>query len=357
MISKQIFTGYVNSHANIVAVWIWHDVFKTQAPMRFLPGSYSDIADVWIQSESAIGYGEYPFTAKTVEDLAHKNENEIRNLLLSSNVPVLTVRINDKGVTPVRPEEFVDYFPYYSVKDELFIFDTEESKGGFPAIYFMPKSARNGLHLNTLDVLAHISHETYNPSGPENTAGREFLYLLVQAKVLGRFSTDIPTLKDVNFPSNGRDEIPAHYNLEEMEKIAERSGVDKLPAKATGNVPMLPAPKVEEEDDGDGEFDLLSDPEVEDRLVKEILTRGSVNLTDVLQMGVARVLKLIGDTDFVVEVTVNVPDIAKKMAIWMNSIWVIPSGEPFDSEESFGESESYFVVCDDKNFPKNAVAG
>jgi|WetSurMetagenome_2_1015567.scaffolds.fasta_scaffold67187_2 hypothetical protein len=357
MIASKKLTGYGTSVGNILYVTVWNTCFKTDGEMRFLPGDYDKIADVYLEENNTLIVALYPFTdANLVMASAEKFEAEIRALVEGSNQEILTLRFLDTGISPILGKDFIDYFPSFQVKDEMFIFDIPEESGGFPVVYFMPKETRTSVGLSVLDVMAHASHETYKMASNGTDFGRELMYCLINSKLLGQFTAAIPNIGNVEFPTNGRDAIPSFYNIEKLKEIIAKSGVEKLPAASTTKISDKDIPAVVDDDDDDILIHTALSGGYEDVIVGDILKNGTANLSDIVNYGIPETVGLTMESDFVIEIHIDIPDIAKKMCVYHGVFYVIPLSDKFDPEESFGEDPSYFAIVDEKSFPKN-IAG
>lgn len=367
MITQSKLSGYGTSSGNIQLANLWHKCFRMDAEMRFLPGAYTRIADICIEKNDSLDVGMYNFSNESeIVPIAVKYEAELRKILAESGQIVLTVRFNDDGVSQLLQEEFTDWHPHYQIKDEMFTYTAPELDGGFPNLYFMAKECRVGINTSTLDVMAHASHEVFKTAGNATEFGKELMYSLINSKILGHFDGNVPPISNMDFPTNGRDAVSTTFNTDALKELVAKTGVDKLPANPVevtkvpslpevSSVPEVPAKAQEKEDVGeiDDRFHQLSNENFEDNIIESVMSTGLVSLQDICSYGISETLDLTLSTEFVIEVVMDIPDVAKKMMIYMGKVYVVPYNDKFSGYDAFGESEELFEICTIDSLPKN----
>lgn len=362
MITHSRLTGYGNSVGNIARVDMWKDIFSTSAEMFFLPGEINTVADCTITDyeKNVMDVACYPFSNEnSVAGLAEKYANELLQLLKyleeKTGRTQHTIFFDmEKGPQEITSEMFTRWFPFYQIKDELFIFDCPEDAGGFPSIYWMSKDHQTGSNTNILHIMAESSHFTYKPAGKPTQTGKEFLYMIYQSNAVKRFAPERPRLNEVHFPNNGKDSIPAMLNITALDKLFIETGVEKLStASQPADIQPTSEEKEEPKPDTKAAQEVQKLSQYEDALIRGALEKESVNLTDMYTVGIEETLALLGDSNFIIDVFLDMPGIARKMCIWGGKVHMIPpqNDENFDPEDFFGESLDNFVLCTDDNFP------
>lgn len=366
MITHSRLTGYGNSAGNVSRVDMWKEIFGSPHEMFFLPGEYGNIADCSIvdYEKVTIDVATYPFSNEnSVAALAEKYAMELFQLLKfldeksSEKTQHLIIFEPETGPQEITAEMFTRWYPFYQIKDELFIFEGEESEGGFPNVYWMSKDHQTGANTNILHIFAESSHFTYKPAGKPTQTGKEFLYMLYNSNAVKRFAPERPRLNEVKFPSNGKDRPPAMLNVVELDRLFVDAGVENL--ATTGKLAAVTEEK-------DSEVPVVVKPtsnpaeetakrlsQYEDALIRGALEKETVNLTDMYTVGIEETLNLLGDSNFIIDVFLDMPGLAKKMCIFGGKIHLIPPANEtnYDPEDFFGESIDNFVLCTDDDFP------
>lgn len=355
----ESYTGYHNSAINITTITPWSLFFKGSKQIRFLRkdkfASYG-VFDVLLEENGAIRIGLYGFSdsSKIKEQFPAVEEpliKQLRELKKNKNNNRFSVYLKGSYFKVLDGGDFVDHFPDYIMQDELFIFQDVEVQEEFPDIYCMTKSIRNHDLLNFLDVIAYCSAYCYRPAKDPTKFGKEFTYALTQNNLMRRPEYLIPNLVTIELPDNGKDSIRTGLTTTSLNKLSEKCGVDKLvapvakkdsPAKKSSN----PDSKLTEE---------------QEALLKYVLEKDEINVSDVFAEGLSKIIALVAKIDSIVNVSMNVPNIAKKACIFEGKMHILPyitdSEAIMDSDYGyiFDVSDEYIIVCTDETYPKKVV--
>jgi len=355
MITHAKYTGYSQSKECIEYVGVWSQLLEKDFPMFFYDGSLHNIADVSLEDKDDLRIGTYNFTNENhVTPLASKFEADLRIVLKAlfqeTGRKSATFVFEPGMLKMLQQSDFKRFYPNFQLQDELFIFECNAEEGGFPDIFCMPKSSRQGLYINLLDVMALCSHELYVPATLETPFGRELTYILTQSKILGKFAPGSPDLNSVPFPTSGKIRIPTSLNTEKLQKVLDNLGLEKvtvIPPKeqTTAIVPVNPASFV-------GPPGNITD--LEDKIVKDILDKSTVSLSDLCENGITETLQLLGSLEEPIEIFMDVPQVAKKMCLFQGSVFMIPFDTQLEPDEFFAEPIELFSMCTEENYPKKS---
>lgn len=360
MIAYRRVTGVGQNVGNISQISIWSNVFATSHRIFFMPGEYSNIADV-TYSETGENYSlevaTYTFTNENhVSIVAEKFEKELVDLMkylyAQTGRDTHTIAfLQETGPREITPKLFERFFPNYQTKAELFILDGEPDEGGFPQMYYMTKEHQTGVNANCLKIMAESSHSTFLPAKNPTLIGKEFLYILYQSKMTSHFAPERPTVRELSIPNSGKAELSSRLNVEELRKLFEQCGTDKITTatKAEEIVEVVP-PSKPVAGNSPNPYQLS---EFEENIVDSFNAKGGVNLSDLFNAGVSESITLIGNSDTYVDVFLDMPGIARKMCIYQGKLHMIltPAMPEKDLFEFFGDSLDTFVVCTDDTFP------
>lgn len=358
----ETYTGYQNSSINIATITPWSLMFKGSKSIRFLgKDGYSagGVFDVLLEKSGAVRIGTYNFSdsTKIKEQFPAVQEaliKQLRELSTAKNRNCFSVYLKGSFYKVLDSSDFSDHFPDYIMRDELFIFEDVEIDEEYPQIYCMMKSIRSHDLLNFLDVIAYCSSNCYIPAKEPTKFGKEFTYALTQNNLMRRPEYLIPNLVTIELPDNGKDSIRDTLTTTNLKQLHEKCGVNKL---IENNKNQTPAKK-----STNAGSKLTAEQE---SILKYALEKEEINVSDIFAEGLGKIIEMFAKTDFVVNVFMNIPQIAKKGCIFEGKLHLLPyltDSEvitDLDYGYTFDVSDDYIIVCTEETYPKKVskIAG
>lgn len=348
-------SGFQNSYINIRTVTSWSDVFQGTRKFRFLDTNkyrLDLIADVVLEKNDSLRIGLYYFTDKSVvkdmvENVKSNLLKELKELSQKTGQLVYSVCFGKESFKILTKSDFQTYFPEFNIRTELFIF-LEDNTDEYPEIYCMEASHRKFDLINVLEVLVYSSIVSYLPAKKPTKFGKAFTYALAQNKVLHKAEPTIPLIENMDLPNNGKDTISPDLSTKALEKLVETSRVDEVIPPSENPPEKSPANKDSK----------LS--EQQENLVKSVLEKEEINLSDAFQEGIISILTLLSGVDFIVNIHMDIPEIAKKACIFEKKIHILPieSDSEVITETDYGyildTPDENIVVCSEETYPKKA---
>lgn len=337
-------SGGISSHGAIQYASPWSNEMRGKGGMKFYEKDITYIVDVTMgdpADEGIIRVYCYPHNNTDISLVAIPLENEIREVYnkLRSTFPrrtMFTINLENKTVVPLSTADFTRHYPQSEEKDELFIFDSGQTEL-FEVYVFENVYRRNNPEI--LYVLAAMSHDIMDCVGEPTVTGKEFTYILMNSRYNRQFTTYLPYLQSMKFPTNGKSELPKYLKTDALEKFSYECGADTL----TTNTSLVP--NVEDVYGKPAQNDLL-------RVIQaQIGIKGSANLSDIFQVGLKKVLESIPLAEIMIDVVPDIAGVGRRMCMYKGKFHIIPTQDDFDVIEFFGESQELFELCTDETFP------
>jgi hypothetical protein len=365
MITYDKMSGYGNQYMMIKYITVFSNEFKQRGTMKFYNGaSFGTIVDAYVTKEKDLKIVCYPHNNSTdVAVLAEKFQGELIQLLENASSEeenhrtAYTMVLDENGPSLLTEDMFGSYIPGGKEYDELFIFDAEPKEGGFPQIYFMQKTQKLNGHDATLGILALSSSISMPPATKITDEGKSFTYSLVRSFYAKKFEKEVPYLSSIDFPTKHKAELPNYLDTKTLIELGESSDSGSVTVSAKGHH-SYNEEKKEEIPGGDSEEDAFGYPEQKLLLgfvVKDMVEKGQINLSEIYQAGLAQVLAAIPFFDTIISINPDVPGIARKMCLYEGQYHIVPLSLSEVHEFFANEPDEIFHLCTEDNFPKKLL--
>lgn len=348
-------TGWGNDYMLIKAVGIRDAIFEAEGTIRFFEESFTDVVDVEIDGPNVRLY-VYPHNSGDFVLKYNAQEAQIReiirNLLVNNTDTFRKIfTLNLAKMEALTPQHFSGYAPDYD-KDSLFIYDTPAKEGGFPYIYSIPK-APVGNYSRVFKVQSHSSRVVAKLTGPATELGKEFVYKILNSWPKREFDNYCPDLRGISLPTSTLEELPKFLNTENLRKFAETCGADKLVQSLDGIVDVSDKETEDKKEEKKGGADYTK--ELPNQIIREIVSKGTANLTDIVLVGVHAALKMIPQTFDIVPLQVESHYGIRKACIYEGKMHLLPlqPDEEFDFGTMWlGEDEDFIVHVTEETYPR-----
>jgi hypothetical protein len=348
MVDKK--SGYAQNALLISYVSIWDSAFATDGAMRFYDKPLAEVVDVTVTWDVAgtpiVRIASYPHNPGDLVAMYTSREKEIidlwskaRDFFRTKHRTTFTMDL--RAGKFLTPDDFSGYSPIKS-QDNMFIFDSEFSTGGFPCIYVFPSNQAYGDYQEVFPVQSYSSKMIAKLANTSTREGRIFVYRLLNSYRQGKWVPEVNSgIERVHFPTSSQETLPRYMNVEKLKERAESAGVEFIARvepettikKDLGNESML-------------------------KIQKEVLDKGTVQLSDLFTVGLLEVIRSLPIKDTIVPINQDVSGGFEKACIFEGKLHIIPgAADPdFDYPSCMGESEEFFVIHQTEDtYPKRAV--
>lgn len=349
-----------DERSNIKFITSYSSVYKTQAPMKFLPTSPTNLVAVIMDVNSGdFDVFYYTFTRTDIEVLLKEKEGELLTLILheislngGSTKNSFTVDVEKMKV--IHSEDFKSLSPldfYYNA----FIFDTNASEG-FPNIYIQTRGEKHNKYL--LGVQAFNSYVAMKPADKPTKFGKTLSFILTASVLSGKFTGDnFPDLHSIDIPSSTLDELPDFLDTRALDTFTEKCELHKIKRVGGKYVIEEDDPKeivlVEaEEPDEKSNEDFYNEKEAVLAIQRSVLEKNSVNFSQILGCGVEKAISSIPLQNEIVDVNLDIHGIFKKMCLFEGKFYMILTNPENDWQFYLGNESDFFVPCSEETFPR-----
>ncbi len=344
-------TGFNNDYLMIKNVTVRDAIFETEGTMRFYTYPITNVVDAEIEGSLTrlviytFSGGDFVLKYNSEEEAIRKIINE--ELAKPENAHRKTFTLDLGRMEAVTKKDFNEYSPD-SEKDNLFIFDAPANEGGFPEIFYFGRPAL-GMTSKVFKIQAYASRVAVKCSGIPTLFGKEFMYRILNSWPLREYKDECPDLTDISFPTMRDAELPKFLNTDALKKFAETCGADKILQSLGGIVDTSDV----QEQGKDAVEEAIHD--LPNKIVRDILEKGTVNLTDMVIMGVSKALKLVPTKHDIIPITPETYYSVRKACIFEGKLHILPNkiGETFDYAQMWlGEDEEIIVHVSEDSYPK-----
>ncbi len=368
-------TGYGRACKLIVYVTAFHDVFKGTGGMKFYDGDFSGVVDVILDKSGSLTVCKYPHNNdKFVEEFSTKNQSKIKGFMEKLIVrnsqstgitrAMFTLKFSeDSTIEEVKRGDFSRYHPTRETRDEMFTFDVPFANGGFPNVFVMEKSCRNGMYASVLDVFSAASHDVYDCATNQTPEGKALVWAIYNSWKRGSFEPVTPDMpQTLHIPTNGRDRIPAFLNQTDLLFWGDKVG-SEMPQTVTVVDPFKTKDEEKAEKKEEERKPLTNpfgkvDPENLEAWVEQgIKSTGSVNLTDLYVYSLEKTLRLIQNPNAIIHVVLDSLIGVRKMCIYQGMIHYVPNKTDFDPIQYFGDDVDLFQADTEDTYPRYLLTG
>lgn len=344
MITYENKSGWAKNNINIRYVSVWDkEAFKIPGQMRFYfpsihPESLEFVIDACYE-ENTLRVATYPHNNKDSLPIAvEKMEESIVKLLQEARKQNpdrewFTIDIEETPVL-IREQDFSVFIPRVKVGDEMFIVDTEEENVKFPIIYVYQANQRNGQYKDLFSIMALASDVLMGDSTGVTQDGTDFTYMLLNSWMKRSFDSFVPEITSLTLPRSGRKEILHLLKTDALEKLLERSGVDKVIMR-DGKIVLLPDEEEKQEkkqeekqpETADDVFGPVDKASVMQVILKDVKEKNQFNLSEGLSVGFNKVLTLVlGYDNKPIDIFVDIHGIIRKACIYEGMYHVLLKG-------------------------------
>jgi hypothetical protein len=357
--------GFGPDSRYITYMTFWTKDWQVYAGMYFFPGEPSTVVDIGMDEKGLLTMFTYPHNdeplCKTFAEACAESLYEFFNNAKPENL--FTILLSKDGFRCVTIKDFTDHFPSSSVKNPLFIFDDETF--GFPIIYCVAEVQRSAPHNKLLQIFAQASHKASMTSGSQTIFGKRLFYILSNSLAQKNFDKTVPTVDAMVFPTSSRVAVPKYLKTTKLQELLKKCGADKFLVQKDGKIvaPVSTETKSEEselDDENDDDLPLstaiqpyIPSSDLTDKIIKDIMDRAMINMSDLFNYGIAETLKMIGKTDMIVEVNPDLPSIAAKMCIFQGQVHCVPLLKPEELYDFLDTDEVEMVIHTTDTFPRN----
>lgn len=353
-------TGWGMDHCMSRYASSYADIFsKAKGTMKFFDGDVSKLFDAYIRGNNDLAVVTYPHTFKGIDEFASKNEERIRRALQGKNpTPMI---IEDGLVRPLTPDDFELYYPRHDEDDEAFIFLSKNSEIAFPHIFIYTKEQKIS-NRDALKVAAESSSAVYDTVGLPTTVGKRFLWSMIMSRRRREYvpvgNVDTNNLK---FPTNGRSQPSHGFSIKALEAFAETCDAKNIlvTQKGMSYNDLEDGEVVDDPDYDEHDQAVFGKPPAADLMnmvLKEAAEIDMVNLSDIYELGIGKVISKMPFTDRIIDVNLDMPAVATKMCIFEGLVHLIPVDKELDVATIFGEPDELFRICTEESlFPKRML--
>ena len=355
-------TGYSTSSGRIKYVTPWSKEMAGKGSMRFYGDEIHRLVDVIKDKDGTYRVFTYPHNTNDIITQVNKRDKEIGALYddlkaVSPNDDIFTIVIpdaDDVAIMPIKEDDFTDYYPSASLEDEMFIFKSELSSS---YTYWVFDQHNRKTYPEVLHTLASMSHDMMDCADKPTQTGMEFAYILLNSRRNREFSPVTPYLSSMNFPTSGRAEVSQWLKTDALMKFVEECGAHNLTTSTESvkdDASELVGALVDEDDE------MYGKPSMETlllRIQKQVLDKMSINLSDIFQVGLSKVIASLPLSTVIIDVHLDVPEVGRKMCIHEGIFHLIPlSKDTKGIFEFFGEPEEMFMVHESEDtFPRKSA--
>jgi len=208
--------------------------------------------------------------------------------------------------------------------------------GGFPKIYVCEKTSYSDNNQGVFDTITESSRYVTSPVNHATTLGKYLLFKLHMSAYGIAKEPNHPPLSQVPFSYNERWLPQSTLDVEDLIKIAQSKG--NTLKKTTKGITDTTS--------------LVSTRETAVIIQKQILDRGSVLFTSMLDYGVQETLDINPLKDVIISVELDLSGIARKACLFEGKIYIIPIERDFDYETYIGIPDDSLILCSEETFPK-----
>jgi hypothetical protein len=355
-------TGFGQAFKNIKYTHMWDDaLFKNSGEIYFYKSSTGNISFDNIVDISAgkkpeqIVIHTYPHNPKTLFNSLIGNPSNRASLVFLFET--LRTKYGDKKMvftvdTSVYDEVDADHFTRFAndnrgpIKQtyEAFMIESKVDGVGFPRINVIEIKDLNDFR-SIFPVQVWSSHWLTKPSGPITAMGKYLSYILINSALSSKFSDHAPSLSSVSLPTRETPALSGIYKTDLLVSFIKAVGADKVVNKGGKMVYM-----------GDDEepiqpFITDDDKGLEDRIIKDIVDRGSANFSDISLLGIGKFMRLVPEIIKPIPVLMDIPGLAKRMCMLSGFLYAVPSSKEGE-EQLKDELEEYVIICDETAFPE-----
>jgi len=335
-------------------------IYSTGAPMKFYPLDAESLVDVHYSADGKnLMVWVYPFNLNNIKVIIKEKESALYSLINSAlyikgkTRSMFTVNISNMSI--ITKEDFKSLVPINNRSHNAFIFDTEIS-GGFPSIYVQPEEIASDFK-DILAVQAYSSYVQMKPANHPTEFGKNITYILTNSALKGTFVGDkFPNLISIDIPHSSSEELPEGLDTKELEIFAEKCELYKVKRTNKGftveeDTALAVIPKKEEENETEY-VDEYSDKATSLRIQKSVLEKNSINLSEVLGLGVSQTISALPITDTIITINLDIHGIFKKMCLKEGKFYFVLIRPNEDWSFYLGEESVHFVECTEETYPK-----
>lgn len=361
-------TGYNGSKGMIQYATSWdkHAMCR-DAEIFFYAKNPENIIDIHQgQSEKDVEVLTYTHNRDDIMSFCTKKEAALIDLfnLAKQKFPdrkIFTVDADSMKI--IDDEDFTCYRPSKIFKYNYFTFQGKGTANTFPTTFMIASQTGSGQYKWVFGAQVFTSHYCLKAAGAHTKFGKSFTYILATSVERRKFTGDVvPTIMSIDFPTNGRETLPAFYRTESFRAFMEKCQADNLKV-VDGEVLLLSGPtplEVAEADTLDNLAYVLSKDESDSsevalRIQKQVLDKNSVSVTDLMQHGVINTFKDIPVQSGIIPVDLDVGGIARKMCLYQGKVYVIPVMEKTEWQFYFGADPDFFVECNEETYPTGSI--
>jgi hypothetical protein len=354
MVINEQKTGWAD-HKLLRCLSSWSDSFKTSGTIKFFSGDANYVSEICMQDGNLV-WTIFPHTPEILPHV-EKNEEDLKKIFADSRKEgagdTVLVYLKD-GVRAITTGDFKNYYPESPIKDELFIFaGTKFEDGGFPNVYYYSTQHRQQ-RPEILSIFCDSSTSIMSCISSPTALGKKLVYSLLLSKRNKEVSFPDLQVNTLNFPTTGLNDVATSNSSTEFDKF-----VDSCPNNltvGTGGMSYNELPVDESDDNVDELYGKPPSEQLEHIIEQSALVMGEVNLSDIFEVGIGRVIALLPITYEIINVVQDMSGVAKKMCIYNGLVHLIPTDEGFDPEVTFGEPDEFFNICIDENsYPKKVA--
>lgn len=353
MIVTRKCSGYQQNKINIEYVNCWSERFKNAKQMFFYNKDSKNVVDIcYGTSKKDINICYYDHNGddflNRIKDL---DETFLRDIL-----EMWKINPGDIGITVDLSEkrrvlygDFISFSFRGSPDYSMFIFEFSEPLSNKLQIFVKSKPYVTSEDAIIFPVQVYTSHHIASATKPTDT-GKKFTFMLIHSTLSGKFSSKIPAIGAVHFPTNSyRDEISRGFKTDALLKFAAK--ITKNLKIKNGNIEEI-NPKI---DDDKPNFVLTGEEEhtLYDRIIRDMVDKGTVTFSDMLGYGVKETIALVKDSSKIIPISLDLQNILKRGCIFEGFVYGILDNVNVDWNLFTGEPDDLFVECDEESFPSN----
>lgn len=363
MIYVKNLSGYMTNSVNITYVSFYSSFAETTGLIRFYPKPLDNVTDVCVEMTVTgldICIICYPHNDRMLfEKYVSRNADNILKVFKDKVSPIIgmvnsyTVSLDDATPKLITPEDFTEFNPKDKDHNVLWMVESSNDLEKFPQLYFATDMIRKSNTEDLVGMFALLSRSILK-SESRTVIGKEFVFLLSNAFLNKKPPKNISAVGGLSFPSMNAEDVDFSYtNIEKLSKVFLDAGADKIIVTENGIVSSTSF----DEKLVTSLVDTSGDKELEDIIVKSILDKNSIRVSDLASFGLSNTLKLIGETEQIIKITADLIDdtlSVKKMCIYKGKVHIVTDHPEIDinfMSEFFDESEELFVADSLDTFP------
>lgn len=356
-------TGYGTSQKNIRMLHLWSDVFSTHGEIFYYgtvnDNSSSTVVDIERGTiPNTITVNRYPGTSNEIVGILESAKDEIFELYESlcriyPERKAFTIDVVTRK--EVTEESFKRYIINPKNQYEMFIFRDFSKGTRLPNQIYLLETKNTEEFMETIAAQAWASHWVFPPVEKSTDIGKYFTYLLVTSAIQGKLVKRVGhSLKNTEIPALPSTEIASFYNTKAIEKLGESCGANNI--QMVGGKYIDKNGTTDAPDDYKSVFtDETGMKSLEDKMVKDIINKGSLNYSDIICFGITETMRLI-KTDSIIPINMDIHGLARKAVIFAGFVYVIPWDS---SQEVYGslhdDVEDYLIISTEESLPKRLM--